>query len=246
MKSPAIVLLATLFFSALACSSNEIGNSKDVNPETIFTDYYVTYKEGEDSVSCFLQYRFAGENGTTLVLSAPSKVSIDGKEIKAASSDFSGAYYEKKFATAIFTGDHSIAFTDINGKTRTEIFNFHRTRFVSNIVSANKQCDLVLNFENIQPEDMIEVNITDTSGTTGDMKITAKPATGKLTISAAQLQTLRSGPCTLEIVRNSSNPLQEMTTEGGRIIITHIIKEMEIELKDDDGQSMATSENQYL
>ena len=240
MKPLATIIPAALFLSAIACSSNEIGFSKDVNPGTVYMDYYISYTEGEDSVNCFLQYRFAGENGTTLVLSEPSTVKIDGNEIKVDSSDFSGAYYEKKFAVGSFTGDHTIAFTDMNGKTRTEVFNFHRIKVANDIFSANKQCDLVLNFEHLQPEDIIEVNITDTSGTTDDIKIAAQPVNGKLIISAAQLQGISDGPCKLEIYKSSSNNLQQATAEGGRIRFIHVIKETSVELRDAATEATST------
>lgn len=225
-------VLLVLCLPVFSCTSNEIGYSKDVNPETVYMDYHIYYTEGEDSVKCLLQYRFAGEDGTTLVLSSPSKVSIDGKEVKVDSSDFSGAYYEKKYAAATFAGPHTIAFTDINGKKRNEIFHFQRTRLVNDILSANKQTDLILSFENIYPEDRIEVDISDTSGATQDINITAKPVAGKLTISAAQLQTLSAGPCTLNIYKNVANSLQETTTEGGKLSVHHTIKETEIELRE--------------
>lgn len=233
------VLLA-FCLPVFSCTSNEIGYSKDVNPETVYMDYHIYYTEGEDSVKCFLQYRFAGEDGTTLVLSAPSKVTIDNEDAKVDSSDFSGAYYEKKYAAASFAGAHTIAFTDINGKTRKEIFHFQRTRLVNDILSVNKQTDLVLTFENIYPEDMIEVNISDTSGATGDINITAKPVSGKLTISAAQLQALSAGPCTLHIYKNVANSLQQTTTEGGKLSVHYTVKETEIELREYNAESITT------
>ncbi|CAN5393444.1 hypothetical protein BH10BAC2_BH10BAC2_49870 [soil metagenome] len=232
MKPLFSIITAILFLSFAACSSNEIGYSKDVNPETVYMDYYIRYTEGENSVNCLLQYRFAGENGTTLVLSSPSKVSIDGKEIKADSSEFSGAYYEKKFSAATFTGDHTIAFTDVNNKKRKEVFNFHRTRITNDILSANKQTDLVLKFENINERDIIEVNISDTSGVTENIVIKAKPVAGKLTISAAQLQSLSSGPCSLDIYKSVVQPLQQPIAEGGKLVIDYIIKKAEIELRE--------------
>lgn len=240
MKPLLSIPAAVLFLSFVACTSNEIGYSKDVNPETIYMDYNILYKEGGDSITCLLQFRFAGENGTTLVLSSPSKVSIDGKEIKADSSDFSGAYYERKFSAATFTGDHSIEFTDVNSKTRQEVFNFRRTRLASNILSVNKQTDLVLKFDNTDEHDIMEVNISDTSGATDDIKIKAKPFAGKLTINAAQLQSLSSGPCSISIYKSVAQLLQQPTTEGGRLVIDYIIKEAEIELQENSTTPIAT------
>src|SRR4026208_282257 len=92
---------ATLSFSILvsililtACNSNEIGSSKDVNPETIYFDYKLWGEEGNDDITLMLQYRYGGKNGTTLVLGEPSKVELDGELIPADSSNMTGAFYE--------------------------------------------------------------------------------------------------------------------------------------------------------
>lgn len=240
MKPLDTTIAGLLFLSFAACSSNEIGYSKDVNPETVYMDYAIHYTEGEDSINCLLQYRFAGENGTTLVLSSPSKVSIDGKEIKADSSSFTGAYYEKKFSVANFTGDHTIEYTDVNSKARKEIFHFNRIRLANDILSANKQTDLVLKFENTNDQDMIEVNLSDTSAATDDIEIKSKLIGGKLTISPIQLQSLSSGPCSLYIYKNLVQPLQQPTTEGGKLSINYVIREIEIELRAMDAAPVTT------
>ncbi|MBK5271605.1 MAG: hypothetical protein JJE22_11400, partial [Bacteroidia bacterium] len=89
-----LFLFVPVILFLFSCSSNEIGGSKDVNPETIWFDYQVWGEEGHDNMTVMLQYRFAGENGTTLVLDEPSKVELDGEIIKADSSKITGAYYE--------------------------------------------------------------------------------------------------------------------------------------------------------
>jgi len=106
-------LPASLFIClTIGCSSNEIGNSKDVNPQTIFVDYSVSGEENNDSVTCWAQFRFAGEDGTTLVLNEPSNIRLDGMEIAVDSSAGVGALYEKKFKTALFAGSHAWHYTD--------------------------------------------------------------------------------------------------------------------------------------
>src|SRR6478735_6391121 len=108
ISSTLILFVSGIFI--FSCSSNEIGNSKDVNPETIYLDYEIYYDNGDDSVSCYLQYRFAGENGTTLVLNSPAGVSIDGNNIPVDSNNISGAFYLKNFYAKNFTGKHNITY----------------------------------------------------------------------------------------------------------------------------------------
>src|SRR5258707_13110554 len=89
--------ISGLTFSLIAsCNgrSNEIGGSKDVSPGSIWFDYQISGEEGRDEISVMLQFRFGGQNGTTLVLDPPSKVELDGELIKADSSRMTGAFYE--------------------------------------------------------------------------------------------------------------------------------------------------------
>src|SRR4030095_14281414 len=106
-----------------SCTSNEIGNSKDVNPDAVFFDYEVWAEEGKD-VTVNLQYRMGGKNGTTLVLDEPSKVLFDGEQLKVDSAKGIGAYYEIQRPFSSFAGKHSITFTDLNKKEYKEEFEF--------------------------------------------------------------------------------------------------------------------------
>src|SRR5215813_15531708 len=119
-------LLFLLFAVTLiaSCTSNEIGNSKDVNPESIYFDYRIWGDEDAGYITARLQYRFAGPNGTTLLLENPSKAEFDGVAIKADSSKMNGAYYEVTKPVKEFAGKHTIVFTDRDGKQYKEEFNF--------------------------------------------------------------------------------------------------------------------------
>mgnify|MGYP001588509514 FL=1 len=81
-----LLLLTSSFLVFCSCNSNEIGKEKDVDPESIYFDYQVKGEEGDDHVTVLLQYRFAGENGTTLTIDEPGKVEFDGEVIKVDSS----------------------------------------------------------------------------------------------------------------------------------------------------------------
>ncbi len=234
MKPPltCLSILIVILCFATACSSNEIGNSKDVNPETIYMNYSVDYKEGDDSVNCFLQYRFAGSNGTTLVLSSPSKVAIDGAEINADSATLSGAYYEKKFAADNFNGQHTIAFTDINNKVREEKFSFHRINCTTQIPQVIGKEQLALTFDGAENSDVINVTISDTSAATEDIQIGNPVTSSQLIITAAQLKTLAKGPVQINIFKKQDLPLLQPTTEGGKLILSYDIKDAAVELKD--------------
>src|SRR5437764_14568979 len=112
VKAFSIIFLLPIFL--FSCTSNEIGNSKDVNPESIYFDYKVRGDERDSSVTLYLQYRMGGPNGTTLIMSPPEKVQLDSEVIPVDSARLTGAYYEIQKPSQSFAGRHSILFTDIN------------------------------------------------------------------------------------------------------------------------------------
>src|SRR4030095_15674037 len=88
-----ILAFVPVFF-LFSCTSNEIGNSKDVNPDAIFFDYKIRGEEKDSNVTVYLQYRMGGPNGTTLLLNEPAKVQLDAEVLPADSAKLAGAFYD--------------------------------------------------------------------------------------------------------------------------------------------------------
>jgi hypothetical protein len=64
------LFLSMLVIILVSCASNEIGESKDVNQDKIYQDFSIQYDEETEKATIQSQFRFAGQDGTTLVLSA--------------------------------------------------------------------------------------------------------------------------------------------------------------------------------
>lgn len=227
MKS---ILLFISIFLIYSCTSNEIGNSEDVNPDAVFFSYEVWAEEGRDNVTVKLQYRMGGSNGTTLVLNDPSKVELDGEEIKLDSAKFSGAYYEVQKPLASFTGKHSIVFTDLNNNEFKEEFEFVPFDISPNVPKVLKRGDLVFNLKGLEPVEYIRVILTDTSFTSRDINDIDTVRNGKLIISADRLSALKDGPIDLQFNREFERPIRKGTKEGGLLSITYRLKR-EFELR---------------
>ena len=226
------MILFALCVCAFSCNSNEIGNSKDVNPETIYIYYAVSYDDGDDSVSCYLQYRFAGENGTTLVLNSPAAVKIDDIEIPVDSNNVSGAFYLKNFYAKTFTGKHSIDYIDINGKHHQEQFSFDPVVLTTVIPPAIKRTDIVLDFSGHLSDDVATVTIEDSSVQTVDVHYAATLAKGRIVVPAEELQPLTNGPLKIYISKTVTPAFQHPTQEAGMFAVMYGIKEIETALKD--------------
>jgi hypothetical protein len=118
-----------IFFAAAivfisSCASNEIGHSKDVNQDEIHQGYSVSYDEEKNETDIHVFFRFAGPNGTTLILDEPSKVEMDGTPLQKDENTGVGCYYFKKVNGNLPDKEYVFTFTDINGKKFENKLNF--------------------------------------------------------------------------------------------------------------------------
>jgi hypothetical protein len=213
-----------------ACTSNEIGNSKDVKTEAIYFDYAISGEEDDANVTCKLQYRMGGPNGTTLVIAKPGKVEIDGEPVGVDSSKFAGAYYEIQKPVTTFAGKHTITFTDVNNEKYQEEFEFRPVKLVTEVPEIVQRGDLVFELEGLDPEEYVRVSLTDTVFTSNGIQRVDTVQNGRLVISRSDLEEVASGPVTLIISREKEQPLKNGTPEGGRLSLIFSLKR-EFELK---------------
>lgn len=224
MKSFLFISSIVLSLVISSCGSNEIGDSKDVNPQSIYFDYQVWGEEGRDNVTVLLQYRFAGPNGTTLVLDDPAKVELDGKKIPVDSSRLTGAYYEVSAPVKDFTGKHTIVFTDLDQKQYKEEFEFQPISLKTGIPDTVKRGDLVFDLDGLDPLDYVRVLLTDTSFASKDINRVDTVRNGRITISKEDLQKVVNGPIYLELSKEEEKPVKNSTREGGHLSLSYGIK----------------------
>lgn len=228
LQTVLVVFVSVFIFS---CTSNEIGNSKDVNPETIWFDYKIWGEEGNDDATVMLQYRFGGSNGTTLTLDEPSKVELDGKAIKGDSSKMTGAFYEVQRPVAEFAGKHSIVFTNMNKKQYKEEFTFQPISITTQLPETIGREGIIIELEGLDPVDYVRVLLTDTSFTSDGINRVDTVKNGKLMLSKADLKKLVKGPVHLELVKEDEKQVKAATEEGGRISVSYALRR-EFLLKD--------------
>jgi hypothetical protein len=217
-----LTLASTLLLTS--CNSNEIGSSKDVNPETIFLDYKLWGEEGNEDITLMLQFRYGGKNGTTLVLGEPSKVELDGEIIPADSSNMTGAFYEMIKPVKSFIGKHSIVFTDINEKQYREEFSFSPVTLRTSLPATIHRDNLVFELDGLEPMDYVRVILNDTSFTSEGINRTDTVRNGQVIISRSDLDSLVNGPVHLEFYREEDRLIKNTPREGGRFSITYGIK----------------------
>jgi len=230
-KSKAVLVLIVSFFTFAACSSNEIGESKDVSQNKIYQDYSISYSEENTNAEVYCQFRFAGQHGTTLVLNNPSEVQFDGEKLVVDSSAGGGAYYKITKPGAAFFGKHTITFNSTDNKKFENDFSFDNFKLVNVPVSVSKKQPFNLNFETtaLQDDDHIQV---ETSNTDSSFSITydANDKGNFITIPAEELKRQKVKQLTLEATLYRSIPLQQSTGEGGKMTLRYTLKPVKIKL----------------
>lgn len=208
----------------VSCTSNEIGNSKDVNPEAVYFDYKVWGNEEDSVVTVRLQYRFGGDDGTTLLLQDPAGVTLDGKLIPVDSSTFLGAYYEVIKRADDFAGRHRIVFTGLSERQYAEEFDYPVFYLKNDLPPVIKRKDLKIELGGLRTGDKVRIVLTDTSFYSNGIEKVDSVKDGVLLIRKEELVHLLNGPVHMEIIRDEDKNLAEVTREGGHLYLSYGLK----------------------
>jgi len=216
------LFLTTIF---IGCSNSEIGDSDDVKAENIFYDYKIWGEEGNNTVTCLLQYRFGGKNGTTLILKEPSSVALDGVKIKGDSARLTGAYYEVLKPLDSFAGKHSLVFTDPDKNQHQENFEFIPFELFQEIPSNMEKKPFVVKLKNFPAtETPLRLVMTDTAFSSNDVNDIVRVKNGQVEITQSILDQLSYGPVSFELYKEEERPIKNASKEGGIISITYGLK----------------------
>lgn len=233
MINKLLALLGIVSVMATSCTSNEIGDSKDVAQDKIYQEFSVNYKEADDKINLTAVFRFAGPNGTTLVLNKPSNVKLDDELLKVDSTDLRGAYYDAKKIPAQWMGKHVWRFTNINNKVYENEFSFDAFKWGDVSLWAKKSEPLKLYFitTELGVDDYIEISTieSDSSFSFTQGPLNTKPF--MVTIPVEYLQKQKQATLKLEAVRVQKIKLQYNTAEGGELIIRYSLQPVIFQLK---------------
>ena len=135
------------------------------------------------------QFRFAGDEGTTLVLNSPSRIEFDGTAIRVDSNDYSSAFYRLNLRAKNFFTRHHFVFTNVNNKIFDNAFSFASFQLINVPATTATSHPLNIQFETtpLQGDDYVEVNSinTDSSFT---VKHIASVSGNSITIPLNELQ----------------------------------------------------------
>jgi len=223
----------SLLLTLGSCASNEIGQSQDVKQETIYQQYDITYDENDNKTELVAQFRFAGVNGTTLVLNKPSKFELDGIELKVDSNDFSGAFYKTEIPGNSSFGKHQLLFTDIDKKKFENGFTIEPFRLSNVPLVVNRQAAATIQFEAppLQADDYVEIG-SDNTDSSFTIRHLATDSGSSIIIPVEQLQRQKGATFSISAMLYRKVALGQQSKEGGHIKIIQLTKPVAVKIKE--------------
>jgi hypothetical protein len=207
------VFLSIVAIAVTSCTK-EI--SKNVDQAKIWTYYELSYTEAENKTYATATFRFSNENGTKLMLSDPSTVSVDGAELEWKSDN---GYYQTEFnglkATASFN------WVDLDGNSYTNDIELRDIAFqnpASNLFFQDSITSFMWAGLALDSNESVSLTIDGVGET--DRRIFSIDTLGATTITfdSLALSQIDSGIVSLVLNKRYSPDLLEQTERGGLII----------------------------
>lgn len=208
------LIVPVLLLFIAGCASNEIGHSKDVNQDEIHQGYSVWYDATKNETSIIAFFRFAGANGTTLILDEPSKILLDGEPMEKTENGL-GCSYQKIIKGQLPDGEHTFAFSDINGKAFNNTFKWNNVNIEALPENISKSENLKIHLDGFKDRlsEKLTVDISDTANTVSET-FERVGLDDKVVINKDKLQGL-NGTVTIRINRYGHFDLKNVAHAGG-------------------------------
>jgi len=222
-----IFLLPVIIIAS--CKSNETGNAKDVAQDQIYRTYEVNYLEETQVANVSAVFRFAGENGTTLRLNSPGKITANGVELVEGTLLFGGAYYYSSSAVACTDNKVTVSYTDSKEAVLTEIFEAGKATIETkpDTIYLGKSFSVPFSFSGGDNADNFEFVLRDKD--LRSLSFYASSKTEKLfDIPGPATDTLTQGLMTLQIISHKRKDLDNHSTLGGIVDFSCYYKPVEV------------------
>ncbi len=214
----------TLLFTFLVCifigcASTEVSESADVNQAKIYQNYYVNINMEDNDSYVDAVFRFGGSTGTTLNLSDPSHVTVNGEKMSGEDRFLQGQVYG---ASGVYAENnrYEFTFTDVDGNVYTNAIAVEPIEFkdLPDSFDRNLGIEIAWNGAPLGKHETVTVHLNANDGeySSASASTSLKGATS-VTISPKKLHQFPSGLCNVQLVRTISSKLDEGTDEGGKI-----------------------------
>lgn len=209
-------LFISTVFALTACQSNETGNSGDVAQDQVYRKYEIDINEESSTATASADFRFAGENGTTLRLSSPAKITANGVELIEGKLLFGGVYYRTETNVPAGGNKVELVYTNQDEEVLSETYEGGKATFtgLSDTFYLGRNVMIPFTFSGGDPADNFELYISD--GEDRNLSFYASSNTEKyFEVPGSATDTLAQGTLRLRIVSHKRKNLDNHSTLGG-------------------------------
>jgi hypothetical protein len=218
-----LLLTGIVLFSGGACPSNETTPSNKVAQTEIYQSYSIDDEGPNYEVTAF--FRIGGKTGTTLALSAPSSVTLNGVAMKEHLNTTSGTYYSASIPRT--TPSATFAFTDRNSKVYTNKIDLSRGTLGTAKLSVNGATAIAIPVSGTIPETAnlsldIDGRVVIVSSANGDMaEAYFDRAKNSIVILPAAWERTENGNVAINLDVRNAVPTQQGTALGGEMTFVY-------------------------
>jgi hypothetical protein len=200
----------------MAGCKNKDEQKEEAASGDVFFDYRITGEDGNDSVTCFFQYRHGGPDGDAVIWPEKGKLVLDEEPLTADSAGLDGSYYEVRKPLNAFEGNHTILF-HMDGKGYKEEFGFHAFGLATELPEVINRKPFTIELRGLPEKTSVRLVLVDTAFLSEDINGIYPVRNGQLSITTDMLSKLSDGPVSLQILWEDRRRLKSHTAAGGWI-----------------------------
>lgn len=211
------LFISLAFLMGGACPSNDTTASNKVEQSEIYQSYSIQQNGNSFDVTAY--FRIGGKTGTTLALSAPSKVTFNGQPMQENLNTSSGTYYTANVPANTTQG--VFAFTDRNSKTYSNRIDLTRVTLAPSKLATNGTTPVALPLSGT-PSDASAFNlqlndrmVIVSSGPGEFAEAYLDKTTKSIVILPKAWEQVAGGAVTVELEVRNFTPTQQGTALGG-------------------------------
>jgi hypothetical protein len=238
-------LFAVFLVAPWGCGSKETVDDTDVKKDKIYQHYRADYNAKDKNLSLFAQFNLGGITGTTIRLTSPSAVTVDGQAMRLTDGESNsvnliGTYYTLNSSVAAPNDSYAFKWTGNDGTTRNNTLTIAKSAIVNSPASGaeiSKSSDLVMTFEGgeIQPGETIFFHVTsDSIAPQGQSSTRSQSITSgkQAIISHSDFANFVNGPAKINVRRLREEDTTSHEGVGGVLFSYYTSESITVNVKD--------------
>lgn len=235
------LILALAAFVATGCMSNDTIDDTDVNPDKIYGRYEARFSAETNNLWLSAQFRVGGDSGTTVRLTAPASITVDGQAMRVHDGDtatlnLSGTHYYLNGSVDVLPDSHRFVWTRNDGSAYTNVVTQAKSVAVAEPAAdstVSRTQALTITWDGALEDGERVVAHVD-SAVELDTTFARKSVTtgNSVIIPAEDMAEFPAGPATIQLERWLEAPTAEGHPEGGKRLSSYVSPKIQIEISE--------------